>query len=140
MKNFKLLFCIVVIVVSFNACSSGYGKEYKLDKKHNIYYKGEGVDEALAKKLALYLKEQEYFQDSITATVQLEKIKDTFNLNFVVDEKKITSEFDNNFRIFGAFISESVFNKAPVTIKLTDNKLKPFKDLGYAKPLSDTMK
>jgi len=58
----------------------------------------------------------------------------------VVDEKKITSEFDNNFRIFGAFISESVFNKAPVTIKLTDNKLKPFKDLGYAKPLSDTMK
>lgn len=140
MKNFKLLLGIAVVLVSFSSCSSGYGKEYKLDKKHNVYYKGEGVDEALAKKLALYLKEQAYFQDSINATVQLEKIKDTFNLNFVVDENKITPEFDNNFRIFGAFISESVFNNAPVTIKLTDNKLKPFKDLGYAKPLSDVGK
>lgn len=140
MKNLKLFLCIIIAIAGFSSCTGGYGKEYKLDKKHNIYYKGEGVDEALAKKLALYLKEQEYFQDSITATVQLEKIKDTFNLNFVVDEKKITPESDNNFLIFGAFISEKVFNKAPVTIGLTDEHLKPFKNLGYAKPLSDTLK
>ncbi|MFM6925198.1 MAG: hypothetical protein ACKOU7_06815 [Ferruginibacter sp.] len=139
MKNVKL-FCFIALIVSLGACTGNYGKEYKLDKKHNVYYKGEGVDEALAKKLALYLKEQEYFQDSITATVQLEKIKDTFNLNFVVDEKKLTPEFDNNFLIFGAFISEKVFNNAPVTIQLTDENLKPFKNLGYAKPLSDTLK
>jgi hypothetical protein len=140
MKNIKLLLCIAIAAVGFSACTGGYGKEYKLDSKHNIYYKGDGVDEALAKKLANYLKEQEYFQDSITATVQLEKNKDTFNLNFVVDEKKITPEFDNNFLIFGAFISENVFNKAPVTINLTNDKLIAFKNLGYAKPLSDTMK
>jgi hypothetical protein len=140
MKNLKLLLYIAIVVVSFGSCTGGYGKEYKLDNKHNIYYKGEGVDEALAKKLALFLKEQEYFQDSITATVQLEKIKDTFNLNFVVDEKKITPEFDNTFLIFGAQIAEMVFNKAPVTIQLSDDHLKPFKNLGYAKPLSDTLK
>jgi hypothetical protein len=140
MKNLKLLLFIAIIIVSFSSCSGGYGKEYKLDSKHNIYYKGEGVDEALAKKLALYLKKQEYFQDSITASVQLEKIKDTFNLSFVVDKSKITPEFDNTFLIFGAFIAEQVFNNAPVTIQLTNNKLEPFKNLGYAKPLSDTLK
>jgi hypothetical protein len=120
-----------------NACTGNYGKEYKLDDKHNVYYKGEGVDEAMAKKLANYLKEQEYFQNSINSTVQLIKIKDTFNLNFVVDATKITAGYETNFLLFGAYISESVFDKAPVTIQLTNNKLEPFKNLGYAKPVSD---
>jgi len=106
---------------------------------HNVYYKGEGVDEAQAKKLAEYLKEQEYFQDSINSTVQLVKVKDTFNLNFVVDETKITPGYDEKFLLFGAFISESVFDKAPVTIQLTNDKLEPFKNLGFAKPISDTL-
>lgn len=140
MKNFKLLLLIAIIAISITACNQGYGKEYKLDDKHNVYYKGEGVDEALAKKLANYLKEQQYFVDSINSTVQLVKIKDTFNLNFVVDESKIVTGYENNFLMFGAFISESVFNKAPVTIQLTNDKLEPFKNLGFAKPVSDSAK
>jgi hypothetical protein len=140
MKFYKLLLLTVIIAACITSCTGNYGKEYKLDDKHNVYYKGEGVDEAQAKKLAAFLKEQEYFQDSITSTVQLVKIKDTFNLNFVVDESKITKEYETNFLIFGAQISEMVFGKAPVTIQLTNNKLEPFKNLGYAKPLSDTMK
>ena len=106
---------------------------------HNIYYKGEGATEAQAKKLAEYLKEQEYFQDSINATVQLVKIKDTYNLNFVVDETKLMSGYEDNYREFGSLISESVFDKAPVTIQLTNNKLEPFKNLGIAKPVSDSV-
>ena len=90
MRIFKLLTLITIIALSTSSCNQNYGKEYKLDDKHNVYYKGEGVDEAMAKKLANYLKEQEYFQDSITSTVQLVKVKDTFNLNFVVDATKIT--------------------------------------------------
>ena len=140
MKNLKTLLFITIVALSISACTQNYGKEYKLDSKHNVYYKGEGVDEALAKKLADYLKEQEYFQDSITSTVQLVKLKDTFNLNFVVDETKLTGGYENNFLIFGAFIAEKVFNNAPVIIQLTNDKLKPFKNLGYAKPLSDTLK
>ena len=136
MRNFQRSLLALIIVIGISACSQNYGKEYKLDKLHNVYYKGEGVDEAQAKKLAAYLKEQEYFQDSINSTVQLVKVKDTFNLNFVVDETKITSGYENKFLMFGAFISEQVFNKAPVTIQLTNNKLEPFKNLGYAKPLS----
>ncbi|MBK8521901.1 MAG: hypothetical protein IPL54_13880 [Chitinophagaceae bacterium] len=134
MINLQRSLLTLIIVISISACSQNYGKEYKLDKMHNVYYKG--VDEAQAKKLAAYLKEQEYFQDSINSTVQLVKVKDTFNLNFVVDETKITPGYDEKFLLFGAFISESVFNKAPVTIQLTNDKLEPFKNLGYAKPLS----
>ena len=136
MRNFKLLLLTLIIAISISACNQNYGKEYKLDKMHNVYYKG---DEALAKKLAEYLKEQEYFQDSINSTVQLVKNKDTFNLNFVVDETKLMSGYENKFLLFGAFISESVFNKAPVTIQLTNDKLEPFKNLGFAKPISDTL-
>ena len=138
MRNFPLTL-LTLIVISISACNQNYGKEYKLDKMHNVYYKGDGVNEALAKKLANYLKEQEYFQDSINSTVQLIKNKDTFNLNFVVDETKLMSGYENNFLLFGAFISESVFDKAPVTIQLTNDKLEPFKNLGFAKPISDTL-
>lgn len=137
MKLINSVLLIFVIAISITACTGNYGKEYKLDDKHNVYYKGEGVDEALAKKLAQYLKAQQYFQDSITSTVQLVKVKDTFNLNFVVNETKITPGYENNFLLFGGYISESVFNKAPVTIQLTNNKLEPFKNLGFAKPVSE---
>lgn len=136
MKAFKIVLLVSILVTGLMSCQQ-YGKEYKLDKKHNVYYKGDGVDEAVAKKLAEYLKEQEYFQDSIESTVQLVKIKDTFNLNFVVDASKITKGYENNFLLFGAFISEKVFDKKPVVIQLTNNKLEPFKNLGYAKPVSD---
>ncbi len=137
MRIFKLLLLMLIIVSGITACNHNYGKEYKLDDKHNVYYKGDGIDEAMVKKLAGYLKEQEYFQDSIHATVQLLKIKDTFNLNFVVDAAKLTSNTETAFLVFGAAISENVFNKAPVIIHLTNNKLETFKNLGYAKPVSD---
>ena len=140
MKYLKLLLPVIIIAIIIAGCNQNYGKEYKLDAKHNVYYKGEGVDEALAKKLANYLKEQEYFQDSINSTVQLVKVKDTFNLNFVVDATKLTAGYENNFLIFGAFISEKVFNNAPVTIQLTNDKLEPSKNLGYAKPTTDVNK
>ena len=137
MKMIKLLLPAILLAFVFSGCISNYGKEYKLDKNHSVYYKGEGVDEAQAKKLAEYLKAQEYFQDSIPSTVQIIKVKDTFSLNFVVDEKKLNKGFEMNFLLFGGFISESVFNKAPVTVQLTNNRLEPFKNLGYANPVSE---
>lgn len=135
--NTTRIFLLASLLILVATSCQQYGKEYKLDKNHNVYYKGDGVDEALAKKLAGYLKEQEYFQDSIESTVQLVKIKDTFNLNFVVDASKLTSGYENKFLLFGAFISEKVFDKKPVVIQLTNNKLEPFKNLGHAKPISN---
>ncbi len=136
MNTWKKIALALVLITGIAGCQN-YGKEYKLDKKHNVYYKGEGVDEALAKKLAQYLKEQEYFQDSINATVQLIRIKDTFNINFVVDQSRITEGYENKFLLFGGFISEKVFDKKPVVIQLTNDRLEPVKNLGYARPISD---
>lgn len=138
MNSLKFILPVLVAAIIIAGCDAGYGKEYKLDKMHNVYYKGDGVDEALAKKLADYLKLQEYFQDSINSTVQLVKIKDTFNINFVVDAAKITPHLETTFLLMGAFISEKVFDNAPVTIQLTNNKLEPFKNLGYARPITDS--
>lgn len=138
MKSLKPILPVFVLAFVVTRCSQDYGKEYKLDDRHNVYYKGEGVDESLARELAMYLKEQEYFQDSIKATVQLVKIKDTFNINFAVDAGSNTDGFENNFLLLGAFISEMVFNNRPVTIQLTNDKLEPFKNLGYVKPIGDT--
>lgn len=136
MKSLKLLLLVSLITAGTAGCSN-YGREYKLDKKHNVYYKGDGVDEAHAKKLAEYLKQQEYFQDSIESTVQLIKIKDTFNVNFVVDASKINSGLENVFLIIGAAISEKVFDNAPVTVQLMNKYMEPFKNLGYARPVSE---
>ncbi len=136
MKNLKLLLPVILAAVIFTGCSSGYGSEYKLDSKHSIYYKGDGVDEAHAKKLAEYLKAQNYFQDSIDATVQVIKVKDTFNVNFVVNETKLTPGYETIFLFIGGLVSENVFSKAPVVVQLTNNKLEPFKNLGYAGPIS----
>ena len=132
MKLISALLSATLCLFLLNSCQS-YGKEYKLDGKHNVYYK-EGVDEATAKKLAHYLKEQQYFQDDINATVQIVKNKDTFVLNFVVDRAKLDASKEKAFSLFGGFISEEVFNKAPVVINLTDDHLKPFKNLGHSKP------
>jgi tRNA U34 5-methylaminomethyl-2-thiouridine-forming methyltransferase MnmC len=126
-----LLFCVSLFI--FAGCTS-YGKKYAADKDHEVYYKGDGVDEANAKKLADYLKEQGYFTDNHQATVQIVKTKDSFNLNFVYDKAQVNAEREAKFLIFGGAISRDVFNSAPVNIHLCDDKLETFKDLGYAKP------
>ena len=116
------------------------GKEYKVDKEHNIYYKGEGLDESNAKKLADYLKEQQYFGSGKEATVQITKTaktKDTINLNFIVDKSKVTAEMESNFVLFGGMISQNVFSGAPLTVHLSDKSFDEIKNLGYAKPVSD---
>lgn len=139
MRIFQFLLAVTILSVTITSCNQNYGKEYKLDKMHNVYYKGEGATEEQAKKLAEYLKKEDYFQDSIEATVQMIRIKDTFNLNFVVDQTKLIADYGDKYLLFGGYISKNVFNNAPVTMQLTDYKLNPFKNLGYAKPVVDSL-
>ena len=130
MKIFRFLLFICCIAV-FTSCTS-FGKKYSPDSMHEVYYKGDGVDESNAKKLADYLKEQSYFQADHKATVQIEKIKDTFNLNFAYDKTSVNADREAKFLAFGGLISKNVFNGAPVTINLCDENLKSFRNLGYA--------
>lgn len=137
MKLIQLFFAVIIVSICLAACTSSHGKEYKLDAYHNVYYKGEGINEADAARLADFLKNINYFQDSLPSSVQFEKTGDTINLNFVVDESKLSGVPENSYLIIGAFISDSVFNRIPVTVQLTDGELKPLKNLGYARPVSE---
>ena len=129
----KTLFIALSAILIFSSCNN-YGKEYKLDKFHSVYYKGDGVDEATAKKLAEFLKEGSYFQEGKTAAVQIEKRKDTFDVNFVIDEKKLNATVETAFNAYGSFISKTVFNNAPTCVNLTNDQLEIVKKLGYTAP------
>ena len=139
MKRILSLLVIAFYAVSLSGCSD-MGKKYNLDKGHEVYYKGDGLDESQAKKLADYLKEQQYFQEGKKATVQIyrsKKTNDTINLNFIVDESKIDSKMESTFILFGGMVSKNVFAGAPLTVHLSDKDVKEIKNLGYANPVAD---
>ena len=134
MKKILSYLAFALYLVAFTGCADN-GKKYTLDKDHEVYYKGEGLDEGDAKKLAAYLKEQQYFQEGKKATVQIyksKKSKDTINLNFIVDETKINSDMESEFILFGGKISKNVFASSPLTVHLSDKNVSEIKNLGFA--------
>ena len=144
MKFAKILSVVVVLAAAgyfgWQYFGEPNGKKYKLDNEHNIYYKGDGMDEVTAKSLANYLQEQEYFEKGKEATVQITKskdTKDTVNLNFIVDKSKITSDIEEKFVLFGGMIAAKIFKSAPLTVHLSDEHFKEIKNLGYAKAAVD---
>ena len=132
MKILQVL-ALFVSVLIITSCTS-FGKKYAPDKEHEVYYKGDGVDESIAKKLFEYLKAEAYFSDNHKASVQIEKVKDTFNLNFVYDKSMVDADREAKFLVFGGQISRDVFGSAPVTIHLCDKDMSMFRNIGYAKP------
>lgn len=116
------------------------GKKYDFNSKQNIYYKGDGLDEASAKKLASYLSEIGYFGGDKELSVQITKTKDTkdtVNVNFVVDKNKITASIEMAFMQIGGYISQKVFSNGPVNVNFIDEHFKEIKKLGYARPAAE---
>ncbi|HMC98819.1 MAG TPA: hypothetical protein VKH37_01655 [Ferruginibacter sp.] len=123
---FLLLACCIL----FASCNN-YGTKYTSDKEHEVYYKGDGVTEDHAKKLNQYLLDLPYFQPGHKASVQLTKNKDTFNVNFVYDKDKVNDAIVGTFKQVGGDMSTKVFNGSPVTIKLVNETMETFRDIGY---------
>jgi hypothetical protein len=132
-----LLFCACSFILL--SCSS-YGKKYSPDNDHEVYYKGDGVDEAGAKKLAEFLKKESYFIDGHKATVQITKPKDILNVNFVYDKSMVDADREAKFQQFGGQISREVFNGAPLVINLCDTKMEVFKTINLPKGTEETTK
>lgn len=131
------LFMLCVSVILFAGCSSSggdRGEKYSLNKDHEIYYKGDGVDEAAAKKVADILNSLGFWIEGSRKTVQIVKEKDAYQLNFVVDESKVTPNLEKKVQVWGWMISSDVFGGAPVTIGLCNIDLEPLKTLPMAKP------
>ncbi|MEO7983310.1 MAG: hypothetical protein ABI688_04435 [Bacteroidota bacterium] len=132
----------LLVVAALSACTN-YGKKIKVEgTKGEVYYKGDGVTEADAKKLGSYLKEQEYFDDSSRKTVQLMKGKDGgYDVRFVTDQDKIktTPGIEDRFVLFGAMMSKNVFDNQPVSIYLADTHMKDYKSLAYDKKKAEEL-
>lgn len=136
MKTTLQLIVLALGLFALSGCDT-HGKKYNHNSKQNVYYKGDGLDEAAAKKLADYLAEIKYFDGDKELSVQITKekeTKDTVNINFVVDEAKVTPEIETTFLLLGGFISNKVYKDGPVNINFIDSHFGLIKKLGYAKP------
>jgi hypothetical protein len=123
---------LLITVFIFSGCTD-FGEKYTYDKNHHVYYKGDGVTETQAKGLAGYLKNAGYYIDGHDADVQITKTKDTVNLNFVVDNSKVTPEIEQGFLSFCAGTSKEVFSNAPVTVHFCNTTFKEIKNLGITR-------
>lgn len=72
MKKINFLLLLAGMLTLLASCSNN-GKRYDYNKNQNVYYKGDGLDEAAAKKLANYLAEIQYFGSDKALTVQITK-------------------------------------------------------------------
>jgi hypothetical protein len=121
----KLLLFLLPITWAFTSCTN-YGKKLAFGKCE-VYYKGEGVTEADAKKLGDYLTQQKYFNDSAASSVQLTKQSDSYVIKFVVDKEKVEQDkkvITNEFWLMQNQIATNVFNGAKTKIILTDPQFK----------------
>lgn len=108
--------------------SNGYGKKLKINDKSEVYYKGEGITEAEAKKLGDYLLRIGYFDNSIRKTVQLMKDKkdDAYIIKFVVDEEALKKKRETavmTFWYWQDMLSTSVLDGRKTKIILANTKL-----------------
>lgn len=133
-------FLLATTLISGLAACNSYGKKYDYNKNQNVYYKGDGLDEAAAKKLADYLGRIQYFGGDKELSVQLVKTpetKDTVTINFVVDKTRVTPVIEKEFIKIGGYISTAVYGKGPVKVGLVDTEMKEVSKLGYAAPLNE---
>lgn len=129
---FKTLLVLPAIAVLFSSCSD-YGKKIKVEgTKGEVYYKGEGVTEADAKKLGEYLK-KDFFNNEKDASVQIMKDGDGYMVRFVY-KKEVYDTLkgaESAFKIVGVQISKEIFGGKKVNIALADSHFKDFKSIPY---------
>ena len=132
MKTFILS---LLVAVALTACTN-YGKKVSIEgTKGEVFYKGDGVTEADAKKLCKYLKDDiHYFGPDKKLSVQLMRSKDDgYDVRFVVNEKKLNEspEAAKFFEQIGAAMSIDLYNEKPVNIYLTDDHFKELKSFPF---------
>lgn len=129
----KMLPLLGLLVLA--ACTD-YGKKVTpKDSKGEVYYKGDGVNEADAQKLADYLTGVvKYFDNTTRKSVRITKATgEGYDIRFVVNEKILNEkpEIADNYAELGAAISVDIFDNKPVNVFLADTHFKDIKSLPY---------
>lgn len=124
----KLLMLLLPLTLILTSCNlfDNYGKKAEINDKLTVYYKGEGVTEAEAKKLGAFL-EQNRGGNKDELTAQIMKEGDVYVVRMPVKEEvfnKDKEKFETIFWYMQDLIGESVFDGKKTKIILTDEKLK----------------
>lgn len=137
----KSIILSLLVVASLTGCKNSMGKKVSIEgSKGVVYYKGDAVTEADAKKLGNYLKDNlGYFNNTVEKSVQLQKGGDgTYEVRFATSEEQLKSAptLGDEFKKIGAAMSIEIFNNAPVNVVLTDSKDKALQTLPFDKDLA----
>lgn len=126
------MLALVAATLMLTACNN-YGTKVQVTPTAEVYYKGEGVTEADAKKLGDFLVQQGYFDSTKETTVQLLKEADTYVVKMVIDEEEVAKDKDFYKRFFWYLqqpIAEGVFSGAKTKIVFANDQLKDLETLG----------
>lgn len=126
MKKETLLFIAATLLLT--ACNN-YGKKVEVNSKSEVYYKGDGVTEADAKKLGTFLLQNGFFTTTDDRSVQLSKDSGAYVIRLVVDTDKVNKnkeEILSSFKAWQYIIAQNVFPDAETRLVLTDDHFKDF--------------
>lgn len=137
-KSIKIFTLLVSVIALAYYCYQLFGdpngKKFKVDDKHNVYYKGEAVTKEDAKKAGSYFNDLGYFTADNEIDIQLEAENNTdMKVRFVVDKSKISPEIDSGFLLIGADMRSKIFPQKKLSVILTDDSFDDIKDLGSVK-------
>jgi hypothetical protein len=139
MKAIRIIGFIVAIgalcYYAYQLFGSPNGKKYKVDDKHAVYYKGDGVTEDDAKKVAGYLKEIGLFGNENEMDVQIDAKKDSkdMDMRFIVDKAKVTPDVESGVVTIGNDMEQKLYPGKTINLILTDSKFDDIKTVGTAK-------
>ena len=122
----KILLLAMAASIVLTSCEN-FGKELNVNDKNTVYYKGDGVTEADAKKLGDYLVQNGTFDGKEEKDAQLSKEGDVFIVRLPVKEDVISKDrerYETIFWYWQDLISEGAFEGKKTRIILTDNKFK----------------
>ncbi len=133
MKKTILLLCITVLsILGITSCSN-YGNKINIEgTKGEVYYK-DGATESQAQKVGDFLKQDGFFGNQKSASVQVAKNGDNYVVRFVYnkDYYEKTPGLEEFFKNYGVRMSNDLFNGKKIDITLADKYFKDFKTIPY---------
>jgi len=122
----RLIIIASIISVMLAGCNR-YGE--KLEFKQGQLFYTKNVNKKDAQKLSEFLVKSGFY-DGTAKTVQLDKNADTFYFRMVVkEEKQQEKETVDLLQLFAFYLSDEVFNGAPVNVHICNDKLKTVKTI-----------
>lgn len=123
----KICFAISILFIACNFLSP-YGKKVTINNTLEVYYKGENVTEADAKKLGNFLADS-WKESTNKKSLQLLKENNIYIVKMVVDAEKLKNDSNIAFSFMAIqyLLEAQVFKGEKVKFVATDNKFKDIK-------------